>query len=124
MIMLSFSGIGFETALGLAGQNARVILACRNEKKAVASCKKITDETGNKNVIYKNLDLCSFKSIHKFASEIKAEESNVDVLINNAGVLGKCELVEGSSFGRTDSVMDLYTPGPAFKTRCVWYDFY
>ena len=80
------SGIGKETALDLAQRGARVIMACRNMKKAEKVLNEIILKTGNKNVIAKNLDLASLKSVHDFAEDINTNEARLDILINNAGV--------------------------------------
>lgn len=84
-IFLFFLGCGYETALDLAKRGARVILACRNERKAQEVVRKIKDQTNNNKVIYKILDLSSFKSVRQFAADIKATEKRLDILINNAG---------------------------------------
>ena len=44
-------------------------------------------ESGNNDVHFRQLDLSSFTSIRKFAKEVLEEESRVDILINNAGVM-------------------------------------
>ncbi|XP_047034778.1 retinol dehydrogenase 11-like [Helicoverpa zea] len=80
----SNTGIGFETARELSKRGARVILACRDLQRAQNAASKIQSETGN-DVIVKRLDLASFKSIHSFAEDIKANESVINILINNAG---------------------------------------
>ncbi|XP_064455501.1 retinol dehydrogenase 11-like [Ornithodoros turicata] len=82
----SNTGIGKATAMELARRNARVILACRNMDKARKAAEEIRQETG-KEVLPKHLDLCSFKSVRKFADDIVATEERLDVLINNAGML-------------------------------------
>lgn len=82
----SNTGIGKATAMDLARRNARVILACRNMDKALAAAEDIRRDTG-KEVVVKSLDLCSFKSVRKFADDIIASEDRLDVLINNAGML-------------------------------------
>lgn len=46
----------------------------------------IVKETGNKNVVFKLLDLGSFKSARSFVSDILNAEGRLDILINNAGV--------------------------------------
>nr|XP_049693741.1 retinol dehydrogenase 11-like [Helicoverpa armigera] len=80
----SNTGIGYETARELSKRGARVILACRDLQRAQNAASKIQSETGN-DVIVKRLDLASFKSIHSFAEDIKANESVINILINNAG---------------------------------------
>ena len=80
-------GIGYETALELACRNARVILGCRDIKKAQHAADKIIRKTGNQDVEAKHLDLASFTSIRKFCNELNSNLSQLDVLINNAGVM-------------------------------------
>ena len=81
------TGIGKETALDLAGRGARVILACRDLAKAENAASQIRETSGNGNVLVKKLDLASLKSIRSFADEILGEESRLDILINNAGIM-------------------------------------
>lgn len=82
------SGIGYETALDLARRGAKVILACRDDRRGQAAAEDVIKKTGNKNVFYKNLDLASLDSIRKFAEDFKRTENKLDVLINNAGGIG------------------------------------
>ncbi|ESO83499.1 hypothetical protein LOTGIDRAFT_197176 [Lottia gigantea] len=81
------SGIGRETAFNFAKEGGRVILACRDMEKCAAAKKEIINFTYNVQVICKKLDLASIKSIRQFAEEINKEETHVDVLVNNAGVM-------------------------------------
>lgn len=71
--------------MDFAKRGARLILACRNEKKVKEAIRKIKDQTNNTKVIYKILDLSSFNSVRKFAADIKATENRLDILVNNAG---------------------------------------
>ncbi|XP_020603406.1 retinol dehydrogenase 12-like isoform X2 [Orbicella faveolata] len=82
------TGIGKETARIVAWRKARVIIGCRNITKGLQAAAEIIENTGNRNVEVKKLDLSSFKSVRKFAEEINEEEDRVDVLINNAGYFG------------------------------------
>lgn len=79
-------GIGKETAKELARRKARVILACRNLKKAEQAAQEIFEET-QQPVVIMRLDLASFKSVREFANCILKTEARLDVLINNAGVM-------------------------------------
>ncbi|KOB70599.1 putative RDH13 [Operophtera brumata] len=81
----SNTGIGFETAVDLASRGAKVILACRDEKRGTTARDQIIKSTGNQNITFKPLDLASFKSVRAFADDIMKSESRLDVLINNAG---------------------------------------
>ncbi|XP_069675743.1 retinol dehydrogenase 14-like isoform X2 [Periplaneta americana] len=79
-------GIGKETARDLARRGARVILACRDMKKAEEALKDIVASTGNSNLEAQHLDVSSLASVRKFADHINKTENRLDVLVNNAGV--------------------------------------
>ncbi|CAH0407413.1 unnamed protein product [Chilo suppressalis] len=81
-------GLGLETAKDLANRGARVILACRSVAKANAAVEKITKETGNTDVHFRQLDLTSLRSVREFCAKIVKTEKRLDVLINNAGAGG------------------------------------
>ncbi|XP_009281823.1 PREDICTED: retinol dehydrogenase 12 [Aptenodytes forsteri] len=81
------TGIGKETARDLARRGARVVVACRDIAKAEAAASEIRAETGNQQVIVKKLDLADTKSIREFAERFLAEEKELHILINNAGVM-------------------------------------
>ncbi|XP_022915830.2 retinol dehydrogenase 12-like [Onthophagus taurus] len=80
------SGIGFQTAMALAGRGAKVIIG--DVVNSDDSVKQIISETNNPNVRGKHLDLASLDSVRKFCKEIYEEEDRLDILINNAGVGG------------------------------------
>ncbi|MEI7772895.1 MAG: SDR family NAD(P)-dependent oxidoreductase, partial [Chloroflexales bacterium] len=79
------SGIGRETARGLARQGAALILACRNQEKANAVCAALQRESGNPQISAMTLDLASLSSIRQFAADFLAAQPQLHVLINNAG---------------------------------------
>lgn len=78
-------GIGYETALDLAGRGATVILACRDLNKANKSQNTILLKTKNEKVFAEKLDLSDLRSIKDFADMIKNRFKRLDILINNAG---------------------------------------
>lgn len=85
------TGIGKETAKDLYTRGARVIMACRDTTKAEIAKKEIEKEIENKKengeLIIEELDLCSFKSVNEFARILLSREDNINILINNAGVM-------------------------------------
>ncbi|XP_040925165.1 retinol dehydrogenase 11-like isoform X1 [Betta splendens] len=97
----SNTGIGKATAKELAQRGARVILACRDQRRAQAAVQEITMETGNQQVIFMHLDLASLKSVRCFAETFLRTESRLDLLINNAGLIkdGRTEDGFGMIFG-------------------------
>ncbi|KAG7455428.1 hypothetical protein MATL_G00256720 [Megalops atlanticus] len=83
----SNTGIGKETARDLAKRGARIIMACRDLGKAEVAQKELIEDSGNQSIIVKKLDLSDTKLIREFAEVIIKEEKQVNVLINNAGVM-------------------------------------
>jgi NAD(P)-dependent dehydrogenase (short-subunit alcohol dehydrogenase family) len=81
----SNTGIGFETAVGVAALEATTVLACRNRDKAEAAAKEVTRRTWNDEVHVVDLDLADLASIKKAADEILNRWDRLDVLVNNAG---------------------------------------
>lgn len=81
------TGIGKETALELACRGGRVIIACRDTRKGNAAVQEIREASGNEQVFCKKLDLASNQSIRNFTQDILQEESCLDILILNAGVM-------------------------------------
>jgi NAD(P)-dependent dehydrogenase (short-subunit alcohol dehydrogenase family) len=73
------SGIGRAAAHALAGAGARVVLAVRNLDKGRAAAESMPGETE-----VRALDLASLASVRDFAA---AWEGDLDLLINNAGVM-------------------------------------
>jgi NAD(P)-dependent dehydrogenase (short-subunit alcohol dehydrogenase family) len=71
------SGIGLETARALAAKGAHVVLACRD----VAKSEAVAPEG---DVEVRQLDLADLASVRTFAAELTGD---VDVLVNNAGVM-------------------------------------
>ncbi|KAK7118289.1 hypothetical protein R3I94_021952 [Phoxinus phoxinus] len=81
------TGIGKETARDLARRGARVIMACRDLEKAESARGELMEDSGNQNIVVKKLDLSDTKSIRAFAELINKEEKQVNILINNAGIM-------------------------------------
>jgi NAD(P)-dependent dehydrogenase (short-subunit alcohol dehydrogenase family) len=79
------SGIGKETAKGLAEMGATVVLVGRNREKLDTVAGSIASATGNRAVDTMICDLTSMDSVRKLASEFKHRYQRLDVLINNAG---------------------------------------
>jgi retinol dehydrogenase 14 len=80
------SGIGLETALGLARQGWSLVLACRDAGKAAAARRSIEAAAPGVAVQTLHLDLASLAEIRSFAAELAARHPSIDLLVNNAGV--------------------------------------
>lgn len=81
------TGIGKETATEMARRGARVIMACRDMEKCKEARKELALATFNKSIYCQECDLASQESIRKFAERIQKKEDQVNILINNAGVM-------------------------------------
>lgn len=81
------SGTGFEAAKALAGRGATVVLACRNEAKALGAQRLIQGAHPGARVEIQALDLGSLRSVREAAAAIKQRFDRLDLLINNAGVM-------------------------------------
>jgi NAD(P)-dependent dehydrogenase (short-subunit alcohol dehydrogenase family) len=73
------SGVGRATAAAMAAAGHDVVIACRTPSKAQEAAAAMSG-----NVEVAELDLADLTSVRKFADSVEF----VDVLVNNAGVLG------------------------------------
>jgi NAD(P)-dependent dehydrogenase (short-subunit alcohol dehydrogenase family) len=84
------SGLGLVTARELARAGARVVLACRNLEKgesAVRECDSAAP-SAEPELELEQLDLASLESVRTFAERFRGAHDGLDLLINNAGVMG------------------------------------
>ncbi len=81
------SGLGRETALGLAERGARVYLLCRNAGRGRAAREDILGKTGNNGIELYIVDLADQQQIRDFADWFLKTEARLDILVNNAGIL-------------------------------------
>jgi len=80
------SGIGKETALGLAKLGATIVFTPRDNLKGEKTKKELIATTNNKNIRMLKCDLASFESIRNCCKKFKSKYDKLHVLINNAGV--------------------------------------
>jgi len=81
------TGLGYETALELAGAGAEVVLAARNPDKGQAAVARILAAHPTAKVRLELLDLSRLADVAAFAERIGARHEVLDLLINNAGVM-------------------------------------
>jgi NAD(P)-dependent dehydrogenase (short-subunit alcohol dehydrogenase family) len=80
-------GLGYETALALAGAGAKVVLTGRNDAKGRDALRNIRGQFPNAAIVYDTLDLANLASVADFAARYAAAHASLDLLINNAGVM-------------------------------------
>ncbi len=81
------TGLGYETALGLANTGMKVIMACRNLEKAEQAKAAILSQIPNAELEVMRLDLSKLTSVRAFAKEYRDRHSKLNLLINNAGIM-------------------------------------
>jgi NAD(P)-dependent dehydrogenase (short-subunit alcohol dehydrogenase family) len=89
------TGIGKETARLLAQQGATVVLACRNENKALQAMEDIEQAIWRSEQVrlprdqlrFLPLDLSDLASVRRAAAQFQETNLPLDVLINNAGLM-------------------------------------
>ena len=75
-------GVGFKTAETMLYLGARLIMACRDLKKAESAGSSLLADYPDAQISVMQLDMADFASIDEFAERLP----DVDVFINNAGV--------------------------------------
>src|SRR4051794_12996815 len=81
-------GLGLETARALAAKGAHVVMAVRNQDKAAAAVKDIEATVPGATLQLVALDLGAQDSVKTCADAILAGHERIDLLVNNAGVMG------------------------------------
>jgi retinol dehydrogenase-12 len=81
------SGIGEQTALGLAREGGRLVLVARSPERAEATLAAIQREVPGAGGEIVLADLASQAAIRRAAAEILARHPRIHLLVNNAGVV-------------------------------------
>jgi NAD(P)-dependent dehydrogenase (short-subunit alcohol dehydrogenase family) len=82
------TGIGYETALGLARRGLHVFIACRSPERAEAAVARMLQDSPDSRVELLALDLEDLSSVRSCANQFLARDLPLSILINNAGVAG------------------------------------
>ncbi|GAK62586.1 short-chain dehydrogenase [Moesziomyces antarcticus] len=98
-------GLGFAMAEYFLSLNKKVILVGRTESKLVEASKKLSDAP------YYVLDTGNVEDIPAFAKKVLAEHSEVDCLINNAGVQRPLD-VQNLELDKVDNEININIRGP------------
>lgn len=81
------SGIGYETARMLAHKGAATILACRSQQKGETAVTQIQNEQPRGTAVLMPLDLSDLAAVRAFVAEFNGRYDQLDLLINNAGIM-------------------------------------
>lgn len=81
------SGLGYESVKAFAEKGAEVIMACRSLEKGAKAKAELDHGYPSAKIIVKQLDLMDLSSIMEFAKDINKSYDQIDVLLNNAGIM-------------------------------------
>ncbi len=81
------SGLGYESVKAFALKGATVILACRNLAKGEKAKNEILKANPSGEIQVMQLDLANLTSVEAFAEKFASEHKQLDVLLNNAGIM-------------------------------------
>ncbi|MEM7443537.1 MAG: oxidoreductase [Pseudomonadota bacterium] len=121
-----YSGIGLEAVRALAAKGATVIVPVRSPEKAAET---LADVKGN--VTTAPMDLADLASVDRFAESMGEKHPQIDILINNAGIMANPETRVGpgweSQFGvnhmghfaLTEALRPLLEKAPAPRVVCL-----
>lgn len=93
-------GLGLEAVRALGARGASVVMAARNQDKAEKARSEITTEFPTARIDIRPLDLASLDSIASFVEGMGTDLRRLDLLINNAGVMGIPEGTTADGFER------------------------
>lgn len=83
----SNGGLGLQTARILGSRGAEIVMACRSVEKGEAAARTVPGHDKGR-VRVRRIDVSDLSSVRAFVADLADEGRPVDVLINNAGVLG------------------------------------
>ncbi|CAM0907573.1 unnamed protein product [Alopecurus aequalis] len=88
-------GVGLEVCRQLAIQGVTVILTARDEKRGTDAVESIRREHNLSNIVFHQLDVRDDSSVASLARYIESSYGKLDILVNNAAVIGVAADEEG-----------------------------
>jgi len=81
------SGLGLRSAEALASRGARVLMGCRNQEKAAVALETVKNAAADAAPEVMPLDLADLDDVRACAKQLTDKLDQLDVLMNNAGVM-------------------------------------
>uniref|UniRef100_A0ACD5WNH0 Uncharacterized protein n=1 Tax=Avena sativa TaxID=4498 RepID=A0ACD5WNH0_AVESA len=88
-------GVGLEVCRQLADQGVTVILTARDDKRGKDAVESIRRESNLSNIVFHQLDVQDDTSVASLAQYIENSYGKLDILVNNAAVIGVAADEEG-----------------------------
>jgi NAD(P)-dependent dehydrogenase (short-subunit alcohol dehydrogenase family) len=83
------SGLGYHGALAFAQSGADVTIASRDRARGEEAVRQILAQVPGANVRFEALNLADLASVRVFTTKMRASGQGLDLLVNNAGVMGR-----------------------------------
>ena len=86
LIIGGTSGIGLETAKMVLEQGGKAVIVGSRAEKAEAARQELVAISGEENAFALTADLSSMESVAKLIAALKKDHSDIDMLVNSAGI--------------------------------------
>jgi 2-dehydro-3-deoxy-L-rhamnonate dehydrogenase (NAD+) len=107
-------GFGLDIAKRFLNSGAKVIIWDIDEKEL----KKVVKTINNTNLSYNVVDVSNFKTVKETVDEI-AKSSNIDILINNAGITGSTSSLWNYDVDEWNKIVQVNLMGTFNCCKCV-----
>ena len=111
------SGIGKATAIAFAEAGYRIVLTGRRKERLEEFSKQL--QSTNLNVKYLSFDVRDIKAAEEALNSLTAPFSDIDILINNAGLASGFDPIQTGSLKDWDRMIDTNIKGILFMVRLV-----
>ena len=107
-------GFGLDIAKRFLNSGAKVIIWDIDEKELI----KVSKELNNSNLSYNAVDISNFKQVEKNTEEI-SKTSNIDILINNAGITGSTSSLWDYDVDEWNKIVQINLMGTFNCCKCI-----
>ena len=107
-------GFGLDIAKRFLNSGAKVIIWDIDEKELI----KVSKELDNSNLSYNAVDVSNFKQVEKTTEEI-SKFSNIDILINNAGITGSTSSLWDYDVDEWNKIIQINLMGTFNCCKCI-----
>lgn len=106
------TGIGEGISEAFAADGASVIIASRNADRGEAVARRL-------GALYVQTDIADVKSVDRLVSEVLSRQGRIDVLVNNAGIIGYRNAFLEVTESEYDTVVNVNLRGTFFMSQRV-----
>ncbi len=107
-------GFGLDIAKRFLNSGAKVIIWDIDEKELI----KVSKELDNSNLSYNAVDVSNFKQVEKTTEQI-SKNSNIDILINNAGITGSTSSLWDYDVDEWNKIVQINLMGTFNCCKCI-----